>query len=223
MQKTVSLVSLLVLEWAWALHGAPVLPETLIPTQDNFDLERFLGKWYEVAVVSNCPHYMQRKTGNPVIVALEMQHVTSESNVTMTASLFRNGLCKKTLTDYSLTDTPGRFFYHIARLGVDVDAFVVQTNYDEYALMILLSTEISSGNKTTIVKLHSRSKDVSPTVLEDFKTLVRQQGIDDNTIIMNQDKGECAQGEHMTANVPLQKSKRHVMSPLAVEDTAISG
>lgn len=40
MQKTLSLFFLLVLEWARALHGAPVLPETLIPTQDNFDLER---------------------------------------------------------------------------------------------------------------------------------------------------------------------------------------
>lgn len=51
---------------------------------------QFMGKWYEVAVVSTCPHYMQRKRGNPVIVALELKHVASEENFTMTATTFRS-------------------------------------------------------------------------------------------------------------------------------------
>lgn len=42
-----------------------------------------------------------------------------------------------------------------AGLGADVDSQVVRTNYDEYAMMLLLSTEKPSGNKTTIVKLYS--------------------------------------------------------------------
>lgn len=37
----------------------------------------------------------------------------------------------------------------------DVDCFVVDTNYDAYAFIILLSTERPSGNQTTIVKLYS--------------------------------------------------------------------
>uniref|UniRef100_A0A669C8H2 Lipocalin/cytosolic fatty-acid binding domain-containing protein n=1 Tax=Oreochromis niloticus TaxID=8128 RepID=A0A669C8H2_ORENI len=148
----------------------------------------FMGKWYEVAVVSTCPHYMQRKRGNPVIVALELKHVASEENFTMTATTFRNSLCTETSTDYSLTDTPGRFFYHTARLGADVDAFVVHTNYDEYAVMLLLSTEKPSGNKTTIAKLYSRTVEAGPAVLDHFKTLVREHGMRDDAVIMNQDK-----------------------------------
>lgn len=49
-----------------------------------------MGQWYEVAVVSTCPHYMRRKQGEPVIVALELQHVASEQNFTMTATAFRS-------------------------------------------------------------------------------------------------------------------------------------
>lgn len=42
-----------------------------------------------------------------------------------------------------------------AGFGVDVDSFVVHADYDEYAVMLLLSTEKLSGNKTTLVRLYS--------------------------------------------------------------------
>ncbi|KAM6901542.1 protein AMBP-like isoform 2-T2 [Lycodopsis pacificus] len=204
MQGAVSAVSLLVLGSAWLVHTVPVLIEPFILTQENFHLAQFMGKWYEVAVVSTCPHYMQRKRGNPVIVALELQHVASDGNFAMTATSFRNGSCKLTSTDYGLTNTPGRFFHHIARFGADVDSFVVHCNYDEYAMVLLLSTEKPSGNKTTAFKLYSRAMSVRATVLDDFKTLVRQHGVSDDAIIMNQNKGVCVPGERVTQPVTAQ-------------------
>lgn len=51
---------------------------------------------------------------------------------------------------YSIVNT-----FLSAGFGADVDSFVVDTNYDEYAMMLLLSTEKPSGNKTTTVKLYS--------------------------------------------------------------------
>ncbi|XP_029299862.1 protein AMBP-like [Cottoperca gobio] len=220
MQRAVSLVSLLVLGSAWILQAVPVLPDTVILTQENFDLGRFMGKWYEVAVVSTCPHYMQRKRGNPVIVALELQHVASEGNFTMTAASFKNGSCKKTTTDYDLTNTSGQFYHHIARFEADVDSFVVRSNYDEFAMMLLLSIEKPSGNKTTTMKLYSRNMSVRTAVLDDFKTLVRQQGVSDDTIITNQNEGDCVSGDQVTKPVTPQpqisvtkKWKRDAMPP----------
>ncbi|XP_035463385.1 protein AMBP isoform X2 [Scophthalmus maximus] len=199
MQEAVSLVSLLVLGSAGTIQGSVhVVPHAPTHSQEDFDLSRFMGQWFEAAVVSTCPHYMQRKRGNPVIVAVQLQHVASESNFTMTATTIRNGSCKQTSTVYGLTYTPGRFFHHVARLGADVDSQVVRTNYDEYAMMLLLSTEKPSGNKTTIVKLYSRTKDVSPAALDDFQTLVRRHGMSEDTIITNQNKGDCAAGEPLT-------------------------
>ncbi|XP_073333447.1 protein AMBP-like isoform X2 [Pagrus major] len=188
MQRAGSVVSLLVLALAWTLQAVPVLHEPLNLTQENFDLGRFMGKWYEVAVVSSCPHYMRRKSADPVILALDLQHVASEGNFTMTATSFRNGTCKKTSTDYALTNTPGRFFHHVARFGADVDSFVVHTNYDEYAMMLLQGTEKPSGNETITVKLYSRTWNVTAAVLDDFKILVREHGMTGDAIIMNQNK-----------------------------------
>ncbi|KAK2819034.1 hypothetical protein Q5P01_024595 [Channa striata] len=198
MTRAVSPVSLLVFALAWTLQGIHISPETLPLSQDDFDLGRFMGRWYEVAVVSTCPHYMQNKRRNPVIAALELTHVASEPNFTMTATSYRNGSCKQTFTVYSLTDHPGHFFHHVARFGADVYSHVVHTNYDEYAMMLLLSTEKPTGNKTTLIRLFSRTMDVSPVVLDNFKATVKQHRMSDDNIIMNQNKGECVPDQHVS-------------------------
>ncbi|XP_037122561.1 protein AMBP-like [Syngnathus acus] len=176
------ILSLLVLfVFDWILHG-----ESRIVPQESFDLDQFMGKWYEVAVVSDCPHYMQKKKGNPVIVILDLK-ASQQGNVTVLATVPRNGSCHQTSTQYASTDTAGQFFYHVPRLGVDVDAYVVRTDYDQYAMLGLLSTEIASQNKTTIFKLYNRSLDVRQAVLDDFQTLVRTYGMRDD-IIVNENK-----------------------------------
>ncbi|KAM9841001.1 protein AMBP-like isoform 2-T2 [Aulostomus maculatus] len=198
MQRAASLVSVLVLQWSWILQ---VHPETLVVPQENFDLDQFMGRWYEVAAVSNCPLYMRNKRGDPAIVSLELKHAASQSNFTVTAASV-SGSCKQKSTRYNLTDTSGKFFHHVARLGADVDTYVVHTDYSDSAMMVLLSTETSSGNKTTIVKLYSRNRDVKAAVPVDFRALVRQHGISDDIIIMNEDRGECVPGGDETQHTP---------------------
>uniref|UniRef100_A0A3B3YCS1 Lipocalin/cytosolic fatty-acid binding domain-containing protein n=1 Tax=Poecilia mexicana TaxID=48701 RepID=A0A3B3YCS1_9TELE len=158
---------------------------------------QFTGRWYEMAVLSTCPHYMQRKKRHPVIMALDLKHVPTQHNFTMTSSTFKNGTCGETLTVYSLTSTPGRFFHRVARFGADVDSFVTHINYDEYALMLQLSTEQPSGNKTTTVKLYGRTMSVSAPVLDQFKALIRHHEMSEDAAIMNQRKGDCFPGKQM--------------------------
>ncbi|XP_061822376.1 protein AMBP-like isoform X2 [Nerophis lumbriciformis] len=141
--------------------------------------------WYEAAVVSDCPHYMRGKKGNPAIVALDLKRF-GQASLTVTATAPRHGSCQQTSNQYASTDTAGSFFYHLARLGADVGVSVVHTDYDEYATMLLLSTERTSQNTTTIVKLYTRSLDVRPALLHDFKTLVQKQGMREDDIIFHE-------------------------------------
>ncbi|XP_054860066.1 protein AMBP-like [Amphiprion ocellaris] len=187
MQKAAVLVSLLLLGWTWTLQGLPVLPEPLYPTQENFDISRFLGTWHDVAVASTCA-YMQRNRGDAAIGKLVLQRGATEGKLKTTKTGLRGGTCKEMTGDYELTGTPGRFFYHIEKWGADVDAYVVHTNYIEYAIVIMSKAK-STGDKSTAVKLYSRTKTVRATVLEDFKTLVREQGMSDDTIVIKKDKG----------------------------------
>ncbi|XP_026154073.1 protein AMBP [Mastacembelus armatus] len=223
MQKTVLLVSLLILGWSWSLMGLPVLTEPLYPTQENFDLARFLGTWHDVAMASTSPH-RQRHSGSAAIGKLVLLSGTTEGKLKMTRTVLRHGVCKEISGDYEVT-TPGRFFYHVAKWGADVDAYVVHTNYNEYAIVIM-SKQKSSGEKSISVKLYSRTMDVRPTVLDDFKTLVRQQGMSDSAIIIKENKGDCVPGEQVaqpTTRPEPQRVRRNVVPSLAPADEEGSG
>uniref|UniRef100_H3D6Q0 Protein AMBP n=1 Tax=Tetraodon nigroviridis TaxID=99883 RepID=H3D6Q0_TETNG len=185
-------VILLVLVSVWTLQAEPVDPEAVTQTQENFDLGKFMGKWYQAAVASTCPCYLKRKSKNPDMVPMVLQHVDAELNFTKTATSFRNGTCKQMTSHYSLTSTPGRFFHHVSRFGSDVDSFVVRTDYENVAVMLQLSTEKMSGNRSTNLILYSRKTEVTSDALDDFKKLVEEHGISADTIIVNKNNGSCS-------------------------------
>uniref|UniRef100_A0A665X0Z7 Protein AMBP n=1 Tax=Echeneis naucrates TaxID=173247 RepID=A0A665X0Z7_ECHNA len=153
----------------------------------------FLGTWHDVAVATSCPH-MQRHRTDAAIGKLILQRGSSEDKLKMTRTVQRSGICREISGDYELTTTPGRFSYHVAKYASDVDAYVVHTNYNEYGIVIM-SMKRSSGQTSISLKLYSRTMEVRDTVLEDFKTLVKEQGMSDDTIIIKQNKGDCVPGE----------------------------
>ncbi|XP_035040631.1 protein AMBP [Hippoglossus stenolepis] len=223
MNITMVLVSLLLLGWTGTLQGLPVLPEPLYPTQENFDLTRFMGTWHDVAVASSCPH-MQRHRADAAIGKLVLERDTG-GKLKVTRSALRHGTCMEMSGEYELTSTPGRIFYHVERWGADVDAYVVHTNYNEYAIVIM-SKKKTSGEKSTSVKLYSRTMSVRDTVLDDFKTLVGQQGMSDDTIIIKQNKGDCVpaeQVEETKAQPEPQRLRRQVVPSLAPAEEEGSG
>ncbi|XP_008422211.1 protein AMBP [Poecilia reticulata] len=230
MQKSVALVSLLLLGWIGALQGLPVLPDPLYSTQENFDLSKFLGTWHDVAKASTSP-YMQRYSGERAIGKLVLQKSSTDEKLKMTRTVLRRGTCQERTGDYELTSTPGRFFYHVAKWGADVDAYVVHTNYNEYAIMIM-SKQKSTGDKSISLKLYSRTKTVRPTILEDFKTLAREQGMGDGAIYIRKDKGDCVPGEKVTEPTSQpepqpepepKRVRRNIVSSLTLDDTEGSG
>ncbi|XP_037340533.2 protein AMBP-like [Pungitius pungitius] len=223
MQKAVFMVSFLVLGWSSTLQGVPVLPDPLYPTQENFDLARFLGTWHDVAVASTNPH--KHKTGDAPIGKLVLQNGATEGKLNMTRRMQRHGTCYEISVDYALTTTPGRFVYHLSKWEADVDAYVVHTNYDEYAILIM-SKQKASGCNSTSVKLYSRTTAVRDTVLDDFKTLVSEQGMSEDSVVIKQDKGDCVPGELVaepsTPPEP-QRMKRNLVPSLETADIESSG
>ncbi|KAK0131786.1 Protein AMBP [Merluccius polli] len=71
------------------------------------------------------------------------------------------------------------------------DAYVVHTNYNEYAIVIV-SKQKNNGEQNSIsIKLFSRTRTVRATLLEEFKSLASDEGMSDDTIIIHQDKADC--------------------------------
>ncbi|KAM9794683.1 protein AMBP-like isoform 1-T1 [Syngnathus typhle] len=204
MQKAVFLVFTLILGWTCSSQ-ALVLPEPLYPTQENFDLTRFLGTWHDIAVAKTCLPDCPAK--DSAIGKLVLQKGSAEDELQMTRTVLKNGTCKHKSGVYNLTLTPGRFRF--AKSDAEVDAYVVHTNYEEYALMVMMK-ERSSGQNCTTVKLYSRTMDVRATVLDDFRTLVEEQEISSDNVVFKQNKGDCVPGEQVEEPIVVEKVKRDI-------------
>ncbi|XP_062409840.1 protein AMBP isoform X2 [Sardina pilchardus] len=205
------------------LHATPLPSEPLLPTQENFDLDRFMGKWYDVAVASTCP-WMQKHKGLSAVGTLTLEKQATGDTVSMTRTMWsrHDGSCREISGDYQLTDTPGQFKYHVSKWNADVDAYVVHSNYDEYALVVMYKQK-QGGDKTTSVKLYGRTPELRDTLMEDFKRVVREQGMSEDAITIKQNKGECTPGDIMIVNTPAPQRARRSALLLPQADEEGSG
>ncbi|XP_077398765.1 protein AMBP [Vanacampus margaritifer] len=219
MQKVVFLASVLILGWTRTSQAFAV-PEPAYPTQENFDLSRFLGPWHDVAVAKTCPH-MEHHRKDSAIGKLVLQRGLSDEKLDMVRTVLKDGICKQKSGDYNLTTTPGHFRF--TRWGAEVDAYVVHTNYDEYALIISIKDR-GPGQISIAVKLYSRTMDVRDTVLDDFKRLVREQGMSDDTIIIKQNKGDCVPGEQVEElETVIERLRRDIAPTMALAEMELDG
>ncbi|XP_042588179.1 protein AMBP-like [Cyprinus carpio] len=191
------------------LHAGPLPDEPVLQPQENFDVNRFMGKWYDIAVASTCP-WMKRHKTDAAIGSMELQSSGSSQTISMTRISRRHGSCKSISGEYQLSKTPGRFHYHSTKWNADVDIYVLHTNYDEYALVVMYKQK-PGGEKTTSVKLYGRAMQLRPTLIEDFKTLVAEQGMSEDTIVIKKNKGECVPGEQVTPEPQIQRARRNVV------------
>uniref|UniRef100_A0A3Q3XGU2 Protein AMBP n=1 Tax=Mola mola TaxID=94237 RepID=A0A3Q3XGU2_MOLML len=190
MKTAATLVSLLVLGWSETLLGFPELSDPLYTPQEMFDQNQIWGTWYDVAIATSCS-FMRRFHQKAPIFKIELLEGSTEGKIQAIQTGQIHGMCRQTSMEYELTSTPGRF-YHLAS---GLDTYVVHTNYNEYAMVIMiLPTTRSTADKSISVRLFSRSKTVRATLLEEFKTLAREHGMTDDSVIVKQDKGDCVPG-----------------------------
>ncbi|XP_058472509.1 protein AMBP-like [Solea solea] len=214
MQRAVVLVPLLVLGWTWTATGLALPSEPLFTTQENFNLTLFLGTWYDVAVATACPH-MQKIRGKSTIGKVVLEQGDANDMLNMTKTVLRHGTCREMRAEYQITDPPGRFFFYCGTCSADIDSYVVHTNYHEYAIMIMKRRN-TAGEKSDAIKLYSRTMDVRDTVMDDFKTLAKDQGMSDNDIIVHQNKGDCVPGEVVEETQPEPPRVRRQVVPSLV-------
>uniref|UniRef100_A0A8C9QVW6 Protein AMBP n=2 Tax=Scleropages formosus TaxID=113540 RepID=A0A8C9QVW6_SCLFO len=205
MQRTVLLLLLAI--GAPAL-GGPLPSEPFFSIQENFDLNQFMGKWYDVAAASNCP-WLKSYKGHITAGTLEVKPGESSDTISMTRTAIRHGTCKQMSMIYKLTETPGRLFYHNDKWAADIDTYVVHTNYDEYAI-VAMTKQKKGQNKTTTFKLYDRSAELRPTLMDEFTQLVKEQGMSDDDIVTLKNAGECVPGEP-APEPEIQRTRRNVL------------
>ncbi|MGH0159963.1 UNVERIFIED_CONTAM: hypothetical protein FKN15_038314 [Acipenser sinensis] len=143
-----------------------VLPrEPAAEVQENFDQDRFMGKWYSLGLASTCPWLIARK-----------------SKMSMSTLVLKPSN-KRGQVDATVTFTADAFSVCYSRNGwnadVDVDVYVVRTDYDEYAMVLMLKQ--MAGKLTKTAKLYGRTQELRPSLLAEFKQFALEQGFGEDT------------------------------------------
>ncbi|XP_008582131.1 PREDICTED: protein AMBP [Galeopterus variegatus] len=203
-------VLLLVLTTCMVVSAGPLpTPPDDIQVQENFDLSRIYGKWFNVAIGSTCP-WLKRIMDKLAVSTLVLREGATEAEIGMTSTRWRKGVCEEFSGAYEKTGTDGKFLYHKPKWNVTMESYVVHTNYDEYA--IILTKKFSHRHGPTITaKLYGRQPQVRDSLLQEFREFALGVGIPEDSVFTMADRGECIPGEQQAEPVLLSRAQRAVL------------
>ncbi|NP_001127069.1 protein AMBP precursor [Pongo abelii] len=201
---------LLLLSACLAVSAGPVpTPPDNIQVQENFNISRIYGKWYNLAIGSTCP-WLKKIMDRMTVSTLVLGEGATEAEISMTSTRWRKGVCEETSGAYEKTDTDGKFLYHKSKWNITMESYVVHTNYDEYA--IFLTKKFSRRHGPTITaKLYGRAPQLRETLLQDFRVVAQGVGIPEDSIFTMADRGECVPGEQEPEPILIPRVRRAVL------------
>ncbi|NXG52682.1 LIPO protein, partial [Psilopogon haemacephalus] len=143
------------------------------------------GKWYTLGLASNSNWFKEKK--HLMKMCTTVISATADGNLEVISTYPKGDHCEKRNSLYTKTEQPGRFSYSSPR-ECPAPSPPSWTNYDEYALV---ATQISkSSGSSTMVLLYGRTKELSPERLERFTQFARQQGLEEEEILILPHTGE---------------------------------
>ncbi|NWX15558.1 LIPO protein, partial [Aegotheles bennettii] len=162
-----------------------------VPVQSDFQQDQLMGRWYSIGLASNSNWFKEKK--HLMKMCTTVISATADGNLVGEQGVLphpRGDQCEQKNSLYTKTEQPGRFSYSSPRWGSKHDIRVVETNYDEYALV---ATQIAkSTGSSTMVLLYSRTKELSPERLERFMQFSKEQGLTDDEILILPQTGESS-------------------------------
>ncbi|NXJ79041.1 AMBP protein, partial [Trogon melanurus] len=188
--------------------GTPIAdPDEDVQVQENFEAERMYGKWYDVAIGSTCK-LMKNYKEKFSVGTLVLGPGPSDDEISTVSTRLRQGDCTRISGEYQKTSTPGKYTYYNPKWDVSIRSYVLRTNYDEYAV-ILMKKESSFGPSTTL-KLYGRSPELREDLIEDYKQLALEMGIPADSIFILANRGNLP---HLCASFPWQRARRAALLP----------
>ncbi|XP_031658086.1 neutrophil gelatinase-associated lipocalin [Oncorhynchus kisutch] len=177
-----------------------------VQPQREFDLQRFAGKWYRVGLAYDSPGFTAPYR-DKLRVSMGILNPQTNGDVNLTMWTQRSTGCRSKLYTYEKTAIPGAFTYFSTRHNKVKDITVVETNYNEYALVLkhkkmdreytqvalyvetnyneyaLVLKHKKMDREYTQVALYGRSQKVKPEVIQKFKDFATSHGFPKDAIL----------------------------------------
>ncbi|NWQ80163.1 LIPO protein, partial [Columbina picui] len=122
-----------------------------VPVQTDFQQDKITGRWYTIGLASNSNWFKDKK--HLMKMCTTVISNTADGNMEVASTYPKGDRCENRKSLYIKTEQPGRFSYTSPRWGSEHNIRVVETNYDEYAMVF---TQISkSTGSSSMVLLYS--------------------------------------------------------------------
>ncbi|XP_061460528.1 protein AMBP isoform X2 [Rhineura floridana] len=183
----------------------PVTTDNNIQVQENFEVEKLYGKWYDVVVGTTCS-WMQRHKDRMSMGTLVMGPGKTSEELSITSTRLRQGACNQFTGDYQKTSVPGKLTFYTPKWKVNIETFVVRTNYDEFAILVMKKN--GTQGLSTTVKLYGRHPELRDDLVAEFRQFALDMGIAQDSIFHLINKGECVPSR---AESTLQRVRRSTL------------
>ncbi|XP_065710117.1 extracellular fatty acid-binding protein-like [Patagioenas fasciata] len=151
----------------------------------GLDKSKIEGKWYIVALASDSESYLQKK--DELKMAMASIAVLGEGDLKVSFAIPSPEGCKKRESIYKPTGVPGE--YHSSD-GGNKTVQVVDTDGKTYA--VIFASRVKDGKTLHMLRLYSRTQEVSPEITTLFKTIAREKSFTDEMIKMLPRQEECS-------------------------------
>ncbi|XP_032851577.1 lipocalin-like 1 protein [Tyto alba] len=152
------------------------------------DKSKIAGKWYIIALASDSKSYLQKK--DELKMAMATITVLGESDLKVSFAIPTPEGCKKLESIYKQTGIPGE--YYSSDRG-NRTARVVDTDGKTYAVIFV--SRVKDGKTLRMLRLYSRTWQVSPRITALFKKLAREKSFTNEMIRMLPRQDECSLDE----------------------------
>ncbi|XP_074702523.1 lipocalin-like 1 protein [Strix aluco] len=154
----------------------------------GLDKSKIAGKWYITALASNSESYLQKK--DKLKMAMANIVVLGEGNLKVSFAIPTAEGCQKSEAIYRQTGIPGE--YYSSDRGNKI-ARVVDTDGKTYAVIFV--SRVKDGKTLHMLRLYSRTRQVSPKIRALFKKLAREKSFTNEMIRMLPSQDECSLDE----------------------------
>ncbi|XP_073496695.1 olfactory protein-like [Phyllobates terribilis] len=154
-----------------------------IKEQENFDENKFMGKWFGIIAVSNCPVFnLMKKDMTMPIIGFEKDGNTMKSSVAFKTA---QG-CQQMDSTMEIVDSG--HYKHTSVHG-DNEVMILKTDYTSYAMEY--TKTIHDGHQCITLKLYGRTTELPEIIKKTFMTGIHTMGLTDEDAVVLPGGADC--------------------------------
>ncbi|KAM5261000.1 prostaglandin-H2 D-isomerase isoform 1-T2 [Hipposideros larvatus] len=162
--------------------------EAQVSLQPNFLQDKFLGRWFTSGLASNSSWLREKKEN--LYMCKSVVAPMADGGLNFTNTFLRKNQCDTRTLLLRPAGPPGHYSYTSPHSGSAHAVWVVDTDYEDYALLYTSGTT-ALGQDTHMAFLYSRTQTPRAEVKEKFTTFAEAQGFTEDTIVFLPQIDKC--------------------------------